>query len=643
MAQFTNQLSPGVNISEIDLTAIVPAVSSTVAGFVGDFRWGPAATITSIASEKELTEIFGTPSLKDTDRAIDFFCASQFLGYGNQLRVIRTVAPDETNANSSGSTGIQIKNQAEFNSNSALWNGSGSRIYARCPGELGNSLKVVVFDNVGTDSITAGTVIPVGVSGITFTAITGEVGDKIIFGVSGGYQQFTITAFNSATNVSVTPSVYKSIPNNSPAIIKSQWAYFFSYDPSTSDSASQSNGSNDELNILVIDKLGKFSGVANAVLEKWENVSKAYDAKTKDGASNYYFDVINQNSKYIFVDTTMFGATGNAGSSPSDKTSNFSDITKVGVGARTGMAIFNLSGASGSTGNYDYAFNQGYALFADRETVDISLLIGGRANSTLSKLIADVAETRKDCVAFFSPPLSLTLNLSESVAANNVINYRKTALNINSSYCVLDSGWKYIYDSYNDRFLWVPLNPDIAGLCARSDSIFDPWFSPAGFNRGIIRSVVKLSFNPNKAHRDMLYPEGINPVSIFPGEGPVLMGDKTLLAKPSAFDRINVRRLFIVLEKAIAKAAQFQLFEINDEYTRSLFRNLVNPFLRDVQGRRGITDFKVVCDETNNTGQVIDNNQFVADIYIKPARSINYIQLNFIATRTDAVFTTIGG
>ena len=642
MAQFSNQLSPGVNIQEIDLTAIVPAVSTTNAGFAGDFRWGPASSIVIVTSEKDLVEQFGSPPLNDTNRAVDFFCASNFLNYGNQLQVVRVVSPSERNANSGGTTSIQIKNIADFNANSAYWGGSGQKVYARYPGDLGNSLKVVVFDTNGTDGITTNAVTAVGASGITFSAVTGEVGDRIIFGATGSYQQFTITAFNSATNVSITPLASTAITGGVSATIKSQWAYYFGFDPTTSDDVSEANGSNDELNVLVIDRLGKFSGVAGTVLEKWENVSKAYDAKTKDGASNYYFDVINEQSKYILVDQTKFGSSG-GGATLEDKTTTFDTVGATGVGARTGMAIWHLSGGTAATDNYSYVYSGGYALFADKETVDISLLISGRADATTSKMIADLADTRKDCVAFFSPLLADTLNLNESAATTNIVAYRKTTLNINSSFSSLDSGWKYVYDKYNDRFLWIPLNPDIAGLCARSDAIFDPWYSPAGFNRGLVKGVVKLSFNPGKAYRDILYPEGINPVSIFPGEGAVLIGDKTLLAKPSAFDRINVRRLFIVLEKAIGRAAQFQLFELNDEFTRSLFRNLVTPFLRDVQGRRGIIDFRVVCDETNNTAQVIDNNQFVADIYIKPARSINFIHLNFISTRTDAVFTTIGG
>ena len=256
-------------------------------------------------------------------------------------------------------------------------------------------------------------------------------------------------------------------------------------------------------------------------------------------------------------------------------------------------------------------------------------------------MIADIADTRKDCVLFVSPKLEDVLNKTQSDATNRILITRNSTYNIHSSYVVMDSGWKYIYDKYNDKFRYIPLNSDIAGLCARSEYNTKAWYSPAGLNRGIIKNVIKLAFNPDQAARDLLYVAGVNPVATFSGEGTMLYGDKTMLKKPSAFDRINVRRLFITLEKAISSAAKYSLFELNDEFTRAQFRNLVIPYLRNVQAQRGVTDFKVVCDETNNTAQVIDNNQFVADIYIKPNRSVNFIQLNFIATRTDSAFTEI--
>ena len=293
----------------------------------------------------------------------------------------------------------------------------------------------------------------------------------------------------------------------------------------------------------------------------------------------------------------------------------------------------------------------GYDKFADTENLDINLVMGGPSSAvadtiaghdTHVTMITDLVELRRDCVGFVSPYRAATVGVVSSITATENV---KDAFDAcpSSSYMVFDSGYKYMYDKYNDVYRFVPLNGDTAGLCAFTDGVADPWFSPAGYNRGGLRSAIKLSYNPQKADRDILYKARINPVVDFPGQGVTLFGDKTALSRPSAFDRINVRRLFLVLEKAIATAAKFQLFEFNDEFTRAQFRNLVEPFLRDVQGRRGIFDFKVVCDTTNNTGEVIDRNEFIGDIYIKPARSINFITLNFIAVRTGVAFSEVGG
>ena len=291
-------------------------------------------------------------------------------------------------------------------------------------------------------------------------------------------------------------------------------------------------------------------------------------------------------------------------------------------------------------------------MFGDTESVDINLVLGGPGHDgvatdnsefdTHGTMIIDLVERRRDCVAFISPRRGAVVNVANvNTQTSNV----KTGFDLlpSSSYAVFDSGYKQMFDKYNDVFRFVPLNGDIAGLCAFTDRVADSFFSPAGFNRGNIRGAIKLAYNPQQADRDILYRARINPVVNFPGQGVVLFGDKTALTKPSAFDRINVRRLFLLLEKAIATASKFQLFEFNDEFTRAQFRNLVEPFLRDIQGRRGITDFSVVCDANNNTGEVIDRNEFVADIFIKPARSINFITLNFIATRTGVAFSEVGG
>lgn len=416
------------------------------------------------------------------------------------------------------------------------------------------------------------------------------------------------------------------------------WAYksYFDSAPGTSAYVSNVSGTNDEMHIVVVDEDGLFSGTAGTVLETFPFVSKASDAKDSIGNSNYYKDVIWRKSKYVYwtdhldaVNTATTWGTTAAGKS-------FAQLVNVAAVYATSLS----GGADGivAAGNVQ----TGYSKFIDADQIDVSLIMtGDAAPATALYAINSVAEVRKDCVAFVSPALA---NVTSSTPSDDVVNYRKNALsNVSSSYAVMDSGWKYQYDKYNDVYRWIPLNGDVAGLCVRTDLERDSWFSPAGSSRGQIKNVIKLAYYPAKADRDTLYKNGINPVVSFAGEGTILFGDKTMLSKPSAFDRINVRRLFITLEKAISRAAKAQLFEFNDEFTRSQFVSIVEPFLRTVKGRRGITDFKVVCNSTNNTSDVIDRNEFVGDIYVKPNRSINFIQLNFVAVRTGVSFDEVVG
>jgi phage tail sheath protein FI len=340
----------------------------------------------------------------------------------------------------------------------------------------------------------------------------------------------------------------------------------------------------------------------------------------------------------ITESSTDSGSEVNAGSLKAGKT------FKLINGATDALKIIGGSLAGGSDGTYPLtpAKEQiAYNMFADAETVDISLLIGGPALQATAQHLVNLAEARKDCIAFVSPTKASVVNAAVDSQTASIVS-QKNAIG-SSSYGVMDNAWKYQYDRYRDVFINVPMNGDIAGLCARTDFTNDAWFSPAGLNRGVIKNIVRPSWDASQGDRDELYKGGINPITTQLGAGNILFGDKTMLAVPSAFDRINVRRLFIVLEKAIAIAAKAMLFEFNDEFTRSQFVNIVTPFLREVQGRRGLTDFKVVCDSSNNTGQVIDTNNFVGDIYIKPNRSINFIQLNFIAARSDVSFSEIGG
>ena len=423
------------------------------------------------------------------------------------------------------------------------------------------------------------------------------------------------------------------------------YASAFPSAPGTSPYADSVGGSNDELHIAVIDQDGLWTGTQGTILEKFAYVSKASDAKSPNGTNNYYKNVINSNSKYVWwmdhTSTTVGGSSVN----------NWGTAASIGGTSTAFVSLTAAYTSSLSGGRDDLAVTDGqlmnaWELYADDAQYDISLMPVGPASTTVANyvigLIDPTVNGRGDCVAFFSAGNTdgTVVIGSGSAATTQLVAYRN-ALPSNS-YAVLDSGYKYQYDRYNDKYRFVPLNGDTAGLCARTDNTNDPWYSPGGLNRGQIKNVVKLAVNPNKADRDVLYAAGINPVVTFPGEGTVLYGDKTLLAKPSAFDRINVRRLFIVLEKAIATAAKFQLFEFNDSFTQAQFRNLVEPFLRGVQGRRGVTDFKVVCDGSNNTGEVVDANQFVADIYVKPNRSINFITLNFVAARSSISFTELG-
>jgi len=671
------QVSPGVNVTERDLTTIVPAVATTNAGIVGGFRWGPVNERTLVDSENNLRSVFGDP----TDATYNWwFTAANFLSYGNNLQVVRVVGTTSTNANNTSSSG-RINNRTQFDGASAGWSLAAAEWVAKYPGEMGNGLEVVVMDDAGrygtVDGVAVGvpsahfgisgaasvgdTGITLGFTGTNGTAIDIRKGDRIVFANGEVYTvkqgRMGITLAAATTNITYEPAMISAKAAGATCYLEHRYANQFQSIPSTSSQCEAAGGTNDEMNIAIVDGLGKWTGTVGEVIEKFEGVSKATDARSFDGSANYYKDVINDRSKYIWANIgTLPGvATG-------DLTSTFAAVTHAATGLTTdydnpiGQNIRHI-GLSGGVSADDYAAGTmtnanlitGLELFEDAETVDVSLLMAGASDSTVQGRMIDICDRRKDCIAFLSPinsssdPAGLVQNKTAGDAQAAVRNFRNVTLNKSSSYAVLDSGFKVMFDRYNDVMRYVPLNGDIAGLCARTEVEQEAWFSPAGFNRGQIRGVVKLAFEPRQAHRDNLYKDQINPVVSFPGEGTVLFGDKTLQSKPSAFDRINVRRLFIVLEKAIATASKYLLFEFNDEFTRAQFRNMVIPFLRTIMSRRGIYDFKVVCDESNNTGEVIDRNEFVGDIYIKPARSINYIQLNFIATKTGVDFSEVGG
>jgi len=554
------QVSPGVQVNEIDATNVVPAVSTSIGGFAGSFNWGPVEEVITVSSENELAATFGSP---DDNTAKYFLVAASFLKYGNALKVVR-VASGHDNATSDG-TGQLIKNEDDYDNAGAL---SVGNWVAKYPGVLGNSLKVSM---ISAD----------------------------------------ITSFSS-------------------------WTYSTSFDaePTTSQYAIDQGkaSAKDELHIAVVDEDGAISGTPGTVLETFAFVSQGSDAKNSDGTSNFYKDVINTQSQYIWW----------AGHDSSLSDAGETIAANTTFTTNTAAIEGSLSGGSDDNAPTVGEIATGYDLLEDADTVDVNLLFAtpdANGAETIAEDLISIVNARKDCMAFVSPPIEDTVG--SSTPATDVKAFADGLTS--TSYASCDSTALYVYDKYNDVYRWIGAAGHHAGLCANTDSVADAWFSPAGVNRGQLLGVTKLAFNPKKADRDTLYKARVNPIVSLPGQGTLLFGDKTLLSRPSAFDRINVRRLFIALEKAVSTAAKAQLFEFNDEFTRAQFRNLVEPFLRDVKGRRGLTDFLVVCDETNNTSAVIDGNRFVADIFIKPSRSINFITLNFVATRSGVEFSEIAG
>ena len=631
------QVSPGVLVQEKDLTNVIPAVATSIGAIAGDFVKGPLDEVVTVSSESDLVETFGKPNSTTFE---SFFSATSFLQYGQALKVVRVSGTGILNATANGS-GLLINNTTSYQNDYSGGAGSVGLWAARTAGAWGNNLKISICPSSTAYEETSKTTVnntnlAVGDTTVTVASSTGIiVGDIVNFGESGGYEyRVTAVSSNDLTIVrhpSGVGGLHTAVANGS--AVRRRWQYYdlVSAAPGTSPYVSDRGGSGDELHVVVVDEDGDISGKAGEVLEVYDSVSKASDAKTPQGDTNYYPDVIyNKSTNIYWMDHHSSGS--NWGDAALNKT--FTSVTAVKNDSLRG-------GADGSAGTAAQK-KTAYEKFEDAETVDVNLIIAGTCDATHVDNLITIAENRKDCVVFASPERSDVVNVTSGVTqTSNVIGFFNSIRS--SSFVVFDSGYKYTYDKFNDVFRFVPLNGDTAGLAARTDLVADSWFSPAGFNRGVVRGAVKLAYNPTKVQRDELYRARINPVVTFPGQGTILFGDKTGLSAPSAFDRINVRRLFITLEKAVSTASKFQLFEFNDEFTRAQFRNIVEPFLRDVQGRRGITDFLVVCDETNNTAAVIDRNEFKADIFVKPARSINFIQLTFVATRTGVAFEEVVG
>ena len=744
------QLSPGVSVSEIDLTTVVPAVATSDGAIAGVFRWGPIGERVLIDSENNLANRFGAPS---NFNAETWFTAASFLSYAQRLYVSRGAnttgaTPVKSVTSTSGSdtvlcsntTGIESGMYVYQSGNTSIYNGSPSltvmsvnssaiilssnaagtntfNLYfasygtsytavglepnalvanlvnqivknstnyiqkannfdsdityvAKYPGSIGNSIRVSVCDNANSyksnvDFLDTATFqlgsnsVSVVVANVTVAAnvvASFSIGDKIETGNSAiGIQYLTISSLQSSGNSSngsytiTFEDPYRLRENYSTNTAVRYWEFFNVVQKAPGQSSWQVNYGNtaaqDEMHIVVVDDGGRFTGTPGTVLEVYSGVSRANDSRNADNSSNHYIDIINDNSNYVWVSNDRTTARSNSGRLLTSSTS-----TSPG----SYQFVYGSNGWDEANTNVFSAIAGAYDMFVSPEDVDISLVLQGKPlggatsinNETIENyqlanyIIDNIVGARKDCMALISPDKSKVLNNigNEAISLKNW----RGAIH-NSSYAVMDSGYKYMYDRYNDIYRWIPLNGDIAGLCARTDNTNDAWWSPAGFNRGQIKNAVKLAYNPKLTDRDILYSNNINPVVTFPGQGTVLYGDKTLTAKPTAFDHINVRRLFIVLEKAISTASKYSLFEFNDAFTRAQFKNLVNPYLRNIKGRRGITDFLVVCDETNNTPQVIDSNQFVGDIYIKPAKSINFIQLNFVAVGTGVQFSEVVG
>lgn len=624
-------LSPGIQVTEKDLTNIIPAVSSSAGAFAGDFSWGPVLSPTTVESENVLRKVFGKPT---NSTAESFFTAANFLAYTNKLIVARTDATGNRNAVAQLTGSI-----------SAITIGGGGTQYSTAPTvvisapQAAGGIQAVATATVSDGNVTSVTITNAGtgyasaeitfeggtigsVATATATITTGSIKINNLEDYEVSYEgaQGTVGPWAARYPGTLGNSIKVSICDSS---TWATWAYKAEF-----DGAPDVN----EVHIIVRNK------DTSATLEKYKYLSKKANGRSDNGKNIYYRDVIKEKSNWIYW---MDHPTGTTNWGLDDDTLTPSLLSALSAPNVAQLDVALIGGANGTATDADKI--AGFRLFADATKYDISLIPLGKASTAVvTDVISNVAETRKDCLVFASASTSTgaVIRGTSAATADLLVAYRNALTS--SSYVVLDSGYKYQYDRYNDVYRWIPLNGDTAGVCARTDLTDDPWFSPAGFTRGQIKNVTKLAYNPEQVGRDTLYKAGINPVASFPGQGTILYGDKTMLAKPSAFDRINVRRLFIVLEKAISEAAKFQLFELNDQFTRAQFRSMIEPYLREVQGRRGIYDFRVICDETNNTGEIIDSNRFVADIYIKPARAINFISLNFIAARTSVSFEEIG-
>ena len=634
-----SQVSPGVVIRERDLsTGVITGVSALKAAIASTFTKGPVGKIVNIGSERDLIDTFGAPAEAN---AADWLVASEFLRYGGQLAVVRA-ATGVLNATKDGSA-VLIGSKEDYEAGA----GASEAFVARDAGTAGNNLRVVIVDKVADVKMTkAGHGLSVGDAlsdGVTTDHEVTVVIDANTVGIKEGGAAaadgngFVKSAFGN--------SDYNAIPIGSTGLTYKN----IGPRPGTSAYASERYLSGDEVHVAVVDES------TNTIVERLTYLSKLSDAKSPEGASTYFKDYVNEFSQFIYAAALGASQYTPVGEAPGGTAASYGATAAAPL---TLAYILSDAGGTLSGGTDDYAYTAGeiqaaYTLFQDTEETEIDfVLMGGSMGSesdTLSKAgaVAAVANTRKDCIAFVSPfngnqvATSGNAALTPTQQLDNTIDFFSSIGS--SSYVVKDSGIKYVYDRFNDKYRYIGCNGDVAGLCVSTSTIGDDWISPAGTSRGGLQNVVKLAFNPNKAARDDLYTAAINPIVSFPGSGPILFGDKTALASPSAFDRINVRRLFLNIEKRARGLAEGVLFEQNDSVTRSGFNAALSGYLSEVQARRGVTDYLVICDETNNTGEVIDRNEFVAEIFVKPTRSINFVTVTVTATKSGVSFSEVVG
>jgi hypothetical protein len=623
-------ISPGIKITEQDLVSSQQSSTSTAGAISGQFRWGPIEESVLVTGESDLVTKFGTPN---TNNIVDFLSAANFLGYSAPLFVVRVAntalnaTAEATTGSGTDGTGLLIKNDLVYEGTSSFNVGPWIAKYA---GALGNSIRVSTCPSAnawqstltGTWTVSVGATTATSTNGAANTEV--QVGDLLVL----GDRTIKVASVTDANTIVLSSA---HITGASAVTAIRRWEFFREFDdaPGTSTDGENKGAVGDEMHIAIVDNLGNITGVAGSILEKYSLVSKGSDARAENGGSNYYRNVINDRSEYIRW-TAHDSAGTNWGTSLRNTT-----YTAVNL-----PLPYNLAGGSDGVALTDGDRTTGYLIYANKDEVPATLLISGQASSTVvNRIINDVAEFRKDVVVVASPPRTAVVNNATPITSIN--NWANSLTR--STFVFLDSGWKYQYDKYNDTYVYVPLNSDVAGCMARNDLNREPWISPAGYVNGQIQNIVRLAFNPNQVERDTLYKNAVNPVITQPGKGTVLFGDKTFTTKNTSLNRLNVRRLFIELQRTIKDSADNVLFERNDAVTRANFVNLVTPYLRSVQARRGVTAFRVVCDETNNPESVTNANEFICDIFVQPIRSVNFIQLNFVSVSGSATFNEIAG